>query len=272
MTGRENDSEFVGSVPALYEQLMVPMIFAEAADLMAGAIAQLDPQTILETAAGTGVVTRALLARCPAVQILATDLNEPMLAVAAQSVTAEGDRSRVRWQQGDAQQLDVEDASFDVVVCQFGAMFFPDRPRAWREARRVLRPGGTVALGVWDSLDTNDFARVVQDALVAAAPDEPLLFMGRTPHGLHDEQQLRAELAAAGFGSTQADWVDGVSRSTAAEAALAYCQGTPLRGMLATHGSLDPDLATRIGTDALLTAYGSGAIEGRIRWLRLLAS
>ena len=267
----DHDSEFVGTVPDLYERLLVPMIFAAAADDVADEIARLEPEVVLEVAAGTGVLTRALLDRCPTTRIVATDLNEPMLAVAARIVGSGVDGGRVSWQQADAQSLDFDDASFDVVACQFGVMFFSQRDRAFAQARRVLRAGGALAFNVWDSLATNDFARVVHDALLEAAPDEPLRFMERTPHGLHDEQQLTAELAEAGFMTVETVWVEGVSRSTATDAALAYCQGTPLRGMLEAHGSLDPMSATQLAADALLTRFGPGEIEGRIRSLRVLA-
>lgn len=269
MSSHEDDRAFVGTVPDLYEALMVPMIFEQAASDLAQEIAALAPSDLLEIAAGTGVLTRALVTQCPATRIVATDFNEPMLAVASGTVPA---GSNVVWQRADAQRLEVDDASFDVVACQFGVMFFPERPQAFAEARRVLRDGGTYFFSTWDSLATNDFARIVTDALVAAAPQEPLLFMQRTPHGLYDDALLRGELAAVGFGSVTCEWVEGISRSTAAEAALAYCQGTPLRGMLDAHPSLDPETATRIGTEALLASHGPGPIEGRIRWLRVAAS
>ncbi|MGA8846291.1 MAG: methyltransferase domain-containing protein [Nocardioides sp.] len=269
MSSHEDDRAFIGTVPDLYEALMVPMIFEQGAADLAQEIAALDPSDLLEIAAGTGVLTRAVVARCPGARIVATDLNEPMLAIAARTVP-EG--SNVVWKCADAQQLELADDSFDVVACQFGVMFFPDRPQAFAEARRVLRDGGTYALNTWDSLATNDFARVITEALVAAAPQEPLLFMERTPHGLHDEELLRSELAGVGFSSVTCEWVEGVSRSTAADAALAYCQGTPMRGMLDAHSSLDPETGTRLGAEALLARYGPGPIEGRIRWLRVLAS
>lgn len=272
MAGAQHDSDFVGSVPDLYERLLVPMIFAEAADLLAAEIARLDPTDVLEVAAGTGVLTRAVLRHCPAARVVATDLNAPMLAVAASRLAPETSQGRVSWQEADAERLELDPASFDVVACQFGVMFFPHRVQAFAQARRVLRPGGALVFNVWDSLATNDLARVVHEALLEAAPEAPLLFMERTPHGVHDEHQLRAELAEAGFVDVATAWVDGVSRSTAAVAAVAFCQGTPLRGMLAEHPSLDPASATRIAEQALLAHFGTGEIEGRIRSLQVIAS
>ena len=271
MAQSERDSRFVGTVPDLYERLMVPMIFAEAADDLAEQVARRAPDDLLELAAGTGVLTRAVLRRCPTTRIVATDLNEPMLAVAAARLS-EVDRARVTWSRADALHLELGDDRFDVVACQFGVMFFPDRLLAFREARRVLRPGGSLVLNVWDSLATNDFARVVHEALLAALPrsDEPLRFMERVPHGVHDADTLLAELGEAGFETCEATWVEGTSRSTAAEAALAYCQGTPMRGLLADHPSLGVAEATRIAEAALAEQLGSGPIEGRIRSLRIM--
>ena len=122
---QQRDATFAGSVPELYESHMVPLIFAPYADDMARRAAALSPRRVLETAAGTGVVTRALARALPSeTEITATDLNPPMLARAQ----ALGTVRPVQWQLADAQALPFDDASFDLVVCQFGAMFFPDDP------------------------------------------------------------------------------------------------------------------------------------------------
>ena len=76
----------------------------------------------------------------------------------------------VEWRQADAMQLPFEDAEFDAVVCQFGAMFFPDKAKAFAEARRVLRPGGVFLFNVWDRIDENEFADMVTTALAAVFP------------------------------------------------------------------------------------------------------
>jgi SAM-dependent methyltransferase len=133
------DTLFTGSIAALYDTYLGPLIFEPYAEDLASRLSDLAAGSVLETAAGTGIVTRALLARVLAeVSIVATDLNQPMLDYAASQTAAAG----VRWQQADAQSLPFAEGMFDAVVCQFGAMFFPDRPRAYREARRVLKPGG----------------------------------------------------------------------------------------------------------------------------------
>src|SRR5215510_8602710 len=133
------DKVFAGSIPEIYDRCMVPLIFEPYALDLAQRIAALAPADVLETAAGTGVLTRALAARLPlSVRIVSTDLNQPMLDHAARRLSGRA----VEWKQADALALPFADRSFDVVACQFGAMFFPDRVQGYREARRVLRPGG----------------------------------------------------------------------------------------------------------------------------------
>jgi ubiquinone/menaquinone biosynthesis C-methylase UbiE len=146
-------------------------------------VAALKPKRVLETACGTGFVTRAMVARLsPQTEIIATDLNQPMLDFAAQ----QEDTREVVWRQADAQHLPFDDASFDIVVCQFGVMFFPDRVAGYREARRVLRPGGNFVFSVWDRLEDNEFSLLIHHAVAALFPHDPPSFIARTPFGYHD--------------------------------------------------------------------------------------
>jgi ubiquinone/menaquinone biosynthesis C-methylase UbiE len=120
------DKVFAGSVPSLYQSHLVPLIFQPYALDLAQRVASRPVSQVLEIAAGTGVVTRALDAALPDhVTIVATDLNQPMLDVAAEV----GTRRRVEWRQADAMKLPFDDGQFDAVICQFGVMFFPDRIR-----------------------------------------------------------------------------------------------------------------------------------------------
>src|SRR6185437_5818116 len=134
---------------------------------------------ILEVAAGTGAVTRAVTARLPPeARIVATDLNQPMIDHAARRLAGD---PRVTWRQADALALPFADASFDAVLCQFGAMFFPDRVRGYREARRVLRQTGRYLFSIWDRIGANVFADAVTDALVPFQPQNPPRCLARTP-------------------------------------------------------------------------------------------
>ena len=259
----DSDKVFSGSIARLYESHLVPLIFQPYADDLARRIAALGAKDVLEIAAGTGVVTRALAALPGDLAIVATDLNPAMLDEAARIGTARP----VRWQAADAMALPFEDASFDVVACQFGAMFFPDKAKAFAEARRVLRPGGTFVFNVWDRIEANDFADTVTAALAPLFPDDPPRFLARTPHGHHDVEVLARALAAGGFTATPTiDTVAARSRAaTARIPAVAYCQGTPLRSEIEARGPGRLDEATEAATAAIERRFGPGPVDGRIQ-------
>jgi len=253
-----NDTVFSGSIPALYDRYLGPLLFEPFARHVAGQIADLKPGSVLETAAGTGIVTEALAERLPAGALIATDLNQAMIDHAATKPALK----RVALRQADALKLPFADASFDVVVCQFGVMFFPDKVAGYREARRVLAPGGRFVLSVWDSLQHNPMTRVVVEAVGARYPHNPPRFLARTPHGHSDAGVIRRDLAAAGFGAVAVETATLPSRAPSAEhAATGLCQGTPMRGEIE---ALDPAglaATTEAAAAALRSAYGTGAIE-----------
>lgn len=264
MAGSSSDAIFAGSVPELYDTCMVPMIFEPYAEDLAKRVIALRPSRVLETAAGTGVVTRAMASALPAsVELVATDLNQPMLDRAK----ATGTHRPVTWQHADAMQLPFADASFDVVVCQFGVMFFPDKARAFAEARRVLRPGGTFLFNAWDRIEENEFADVVTQALAVLFPDDPPRFMARTPHGYYDRIVISADLSAGGFGALPGfETKEARSRAASAEAAaMAYCQGTPLRGEIESRGGADLATATARSAAAIADRFGTGPVDGKIQ-------
>lgn len=265
-TAGTGDTAFTGSVPELYERLLVPMIFAEPARVLAEAITHARPAEVLETAAGTGALTREL-ERTGGMDIVATDLNEAMVRKAETL----GFADRVRWEVADALNLPYPDGSFDAVACQFGVMFFPDKVSGYAEARRVLRPGGLFAFNVWDRIETNAVANVVTDALGAVAPDGSLEFLRRTPHGHGDEARISEDLKAAGFDDVRVEYFDGTSRCTAQDGATAYCQGTPLRGSIESHPAIGLDDATAIATAALAQRFGTGPFDAPTRWLQATA-
>lgn len=207
-----SDRVFAGSIPEIYGRLMVPLLFDAYAHHLADWVARVEPSDVLETAAGTGALTRAMASRLPAdARIVATDLNQPMLDRAA--AMTPGD-DRIRWRQADALALPFDDHCFDVVACQFGVMFFPDKVQGYREARRVLRPRGTFLFNVWDRLSENAFVTVVSATLARLFPADPPTFMERLPHGYHDLTAIRAHLEAAGFSSIETETI-GHSRNAA---------------------------------------------------------
>jgi ubiquinone/menaquinone biosynthesis C-methylase UbiE len=220
------DTVFAGSIPAIYDQYMVPLIFAPYAKLVAERAAELRPQRILETAAGTGVVTQELHRALPEAEIIATDLNAPMLEQAAKRISA----SNVRFQPADAQALPFNDNSFDLVVCQFGVMFFPDKVRANSEARRVLRDGGRYMLVIWDRIEHNLATMAAGRAVGDLFPGDSVRFYERVPFRYHDIGLIERDLLAAGFTDIEYETVELHSRAVSArEAAVALVQGTPVR-------------------------------------------
>jgi SAM-dependent methyltransferase len=219
------DTVFAGSIPALYDRCLGPFLFEPYAKEMARRAAALAPSHILETAAGTGIVTAALAAALPEAEIVATDLNPGMLDLA---------RARTRlaltsFRPADAQQLPFGPAEFDLVVCQFGVMFFPDRIGAYREALRVLRPGGAFLFALWGRLEDNPASIALSDAVAALFPEDPPAFLRRTPFGYNDPALIRDDLAAAGFSGVEIETVRCESQGSASDAALGLCQGSPLR-------------------------------------------
>src|ERR1700694_6056285 len=224
----ETDKVFAGSIPENYDRYLVPLIFESFAQDIAQRAAALSPRAILETAAGSGVVARALTPRLsPDASYVVTDLNQPMLDYAA---TRQVTDSRISWRKADAQALPFEDAAFDLVCCQFGAMFFPDRQSGYREAKRVLKPGGHFLFNVWDRIEGNVCADEVTNALAKIFPDDPPPFLARTPHGYHDTALIRSELEDAGFSRVVIETrAEQNCASSPRLPAVAYCQGTLLR-------------------------------------------
>lgn len=257
------DDLFGGSVAEVYETRMGPMLFEPYAADLANRLRGRPADRVLEIGAGTGMLTRALASALPPrTAIVATDLNQAMLDRAA----AVGVSRSVEWRQADAARLPFGDGTFDLVVCQFAVMFFPDKPRAFAEVRRVLAPGGAFIFSVWDRLEDNEFAETVDEALAALFPQDPPRFMARTPHGYYDRPSIERDLAAGGFHAPpQLETVAARSRAASPlAAAIAFCQGTPLRTEIeARDGRLDD--VTAAAAAALSVRFGAGAIDGRMQ-------
>jgi ubiquinone/menaquinone biosynthesis C-methylase UbiE len=264
MDNNDSYTRFTGSIAEVYDSQLVPLIFEPYAADLAKRVSARHPLRVLETAAGTGVVSRAMAHALPKhVDLIATDLNQPMLDRAA----AVGTPRPVNWQQADATRLPFDDASFDIVVCQFGVMFFPDKTRAFSEARRVLRHGGVLLFNVWDRIEENEFAHTVTAALAGLFPADPPLFLTRTRHGYFDLKLISRDLADAGF-SAAPHFETVAARSRAASArvpAFAYCQGTPLKDEIAARSGANMDEATSACATAIAERFGTGPVDGKIQ-------
>jgi ubiquinone/menaquinone biosynthesis C-methylase UbiE len=264
MSSPDTDKVFTGSIPKLYDTYLVPLIFEPYAVDLANRLSSRSATRVLEIAAGTGVVTRALASALPeSASIVATDLNQPMLDLAS----GIGTERPVEWRQADAMRLPFRDGTFDAVVCQFGVMFFPDKPQAFSEARRVLSSGGVFIFSAWDRIEENEFADTVTTALGSLFPQDPPRFLARIPHGYYDRSTIERDLQDGGF--TAAPHISTVAARSRAHSpripAIAYCQGTPLRNEIEARGTPRLGQATDIAADALARRFGSGAVDGKIQ-------
>jgi SAM-dependent methyltransferase len=254
----EMQRRWVASMPAAYDRWLVPTVFRPFAVDLSRRIADDRPARLLELAAGTGVLTAELLAGGSIKEITATDLNEAMVELG---------RSRAPgavWQQADAMALPFEDGRFDAVACQFGVMFFPDKPAGFAEARRVLAPGGALFFNTWAPIDTHEFEVAVTAGLAEAFPGDPPTFLATTPHGYSDPGAVAADVRAGGFEDVVVETVTVEGHAgSAADLATGYCNGTPI---LAEIEARSGDLAavTAAVARALEARFGTGPVTGRM--------
>ena len=258
------DAAFSGSVPEAYDRYLVPLLFEPYAEDLARRAARLAPGNILEIAAGTGVVTRRLAEALPEARITATDLNPDMLAFVRPLESA-----RVALSVADAQALPFADKLFDLIVCQFGYMFVPDRALAYREAARVLRPGGQILFNVWDDIGDNDAANAVNLALAEAFPDDPPRFLERGPFSYHDHALIETELDAAGFDDIAIERVELASPHADPGGAVAgFIKGSPMAADLAER---DPAIVSA-AIDRARQAIAGRLRDGPLRMAALVVS
>jgi SAM-dependent methyltransferase len=242
-------------MPEYYDRCLGPAVFAPYARRLARIAAAHDPHAVLEVAAGTGIVTSELVRALPAARITATDLNPAMVSWAAERVSGPA------WLPADAQRLQFRDASFDMMVCQFGVMFFPNKPKAFAEAARVLRPDGVFVFTVWDSIDTSPLTAAVVAGLAELIPDDPPDFLVRIPHGYHDPDQIRRDVTAGGMAVESIERL--VLRGTAPSAraiAEGFCYGTPTRFELEKRS--DIELLTDELAERMTARFGPGPVAG----------
>jgi SAM-dependent methyltransferase len=241
-------------MPQIYDLRLGQAVFAPYGADLARRAAALAPLRVLELAAGTGIVTTSLVAALPSAEIVATDLNSPMVDYAAAKVP------RARWEVADAQDLRYADASFDLVVCQFGVMFLSNRVDAYSGVLRVLRPGGSFLFNAWDTLDTHVVEAAVIDAMAKLFPRDPPDFLRRVPHGYADVDLIRDDVEAAGLEVAEVERVELTGHaSSVAALAEGYCLGTPLRFELAERGE-PADVVVPL-TAALTERFGEGPVE-----------
>jgi ubiquinone/menaquinone biosynthesis C-methylase UbiE len=226
--------QFIGSIPENYDRYLVPVIFEPYAASMATKVAELKPKRVLELACGTGAVTRCLVKALPqGTKYVATDFSPDMLEVAKKKLSGS---NAVEWQQADACQLPFEDECFDVIVCQFGVMMFPDKAAAMSEAFRVLAPGGHLLTCAWSAREANRFFDILENTLTEMFPEEETPFMP-TPMSMPDPGTHRKLAEDAGFARVDAGVeTHRTGPHDAAEFAKGYTLGSPLGMYLGNQG------------------------------------
>jgi SAM-dependent methyltransferase len=252
---KDSDRRWVGSMPEAYDRLLAPAIFRPFATELTRRVASGAPRTVLELAAGTGALTRTLRSSLPEARIVATDLNPGMVQFGAAHVPD------VMWRDADAEALPFEDGSIDAVVCQFGVMFFPDKPRAYGEAARVLTQGGRFLFSTWGDVTEHVFADALVTALRRAFPDDPPTFVTSVPHGYSDPGTIARDVRAGGFADVDLETVTLRSPAAApADIAIGFCTGSPLRSALESRGDLAA--ATRRVVAEMVGLLGEAPVTG----------
>ncbi len=265
----ESDKVFSSNIASIYDDFMGPVFFAPFAQDLARRAAAMAPESILETAAGSGISTEALARALPQATITATDLNQAMIDVARVKPAL----ARVKWQAGDATKLPFPNGTFDLVASQFGVMFFPDKQAAYAEARRVLSPGGRFLFNVWDSLDVNPVPAKMLDSLAQQFPTDPPMFMRRLPHGYFNVPEIVKTLQAAGFTKVVAEPVKlPCLAPSARHLAIALCQGTPMRAEIEARALQGLEAATTEVEKALAQKFGGGKVESTMQAIVFTAS
>ncbi len=269
--GDATAAQFVGSIPAVYDAHLGPLLFQFSAADLAKRVADAlpDAKRVLEVACGTGISTEYLWrALNSETEIVATDLNEAMLAYAE---AKRGTFNNVSYRQADAQALPFEDGCFDAVVCQFGIMFMPDKTRAFAEMARVLRPGGLLAFNVWDSFEHNRVARLARETIAGFFDSNPPDFL-TVPFGFHDIGPIRGLIAGAGFLEPDINTVSAiVERPDAVGIARGFVEGNPGILQIRERGEVDPDTIVNALAREIGELYGPGSLQVPLQEIVCLA-
>jgi ubiquinone/menaquinone biosynthesis C-methylase UbiE len=247
---------FTGTIPGNYDQYMGPLFFEPYAIDLAGRIKGQSPKKVLEIACGTGRVTNHLRRALPSgAELIATDLNAGMLAVARHNLSKEN----IEFKEADAQALPFADNSFDLIICQFGFMFVPDKPKAFAEAFRVLAPGGKLLFNTWDKLENNEASFIVRNVVAEALGKAEFYSI---PFSMHDKQQIELLLSDAGFKKITLSRVSKKGTGvTASETAKGLLLGTPAFKQIMESNKVKPEELVSIAQQRLEAVYGKGILS-----------
>jgi ubiquinone/menaquinone biosynthesis C-methylase UbiE len=223
--------QVAGNAAEIYEEYLVPAIFEPWARDLLDRAAPRPGERVLDVACGTGIVARLAADKVGSSgKVLGVDINPGMIAVARKIARAAGPE----WQEGNATALPLPDGSFDLVTCQQGLQFFPDRVMALREMHRLLTPTGRIALANSRSIQHSPGFLALAEALARwVGPDVAAIAYG--PFALCKEEELGSILAAAGFRDpTSSRAVKVVHFPSCEEFVRRYGTGSPLAGYFAS--------------------------------------
>ena len=252
MSDNSPDVNFSGSIPKAYDRCLGPLLFEWSAEDMAARVAAFSPRRVLEIAAGTGILTRHLATSLDDAEIIATDLNQAMLDHAA---VVNGSLPNVTYAQADALDLNFEDSGFDAVVCQYGIMFFPDKAKGMAEMTRMLRPGGMLALNVWDDFAANPAVAIVDRVIKSHFASDPPRFL-EAPFSMSDKDEVIALFEGAGLVDVASSRVTRSQTAEHMDVALGLVTGNPTINEIQSRPDVDPDKVVRAAADALEAEFG----------------
>lgn len=261
-------SAFTGSIPRLYEQYLVPVIFTPYAEDLVARVAAFAPKRVIEVACGTGAVTRMLLEKLPAdAKLVATDLNQAMIDVASGRTPKD---PRLEWRVADGTALPFGPVEFDIVTAQFGVMFYPDKPAGLASARQVLKPGGRFVFNVWSDFSKNPFGRIAHETIGSFFTSDPPKFY-ETPFGWADPAVIEKTARDAGFRSVA---IERVAKQACGDAirdfATGLVSGNPVIGSIIERG-LDAEAITDRMADELRAVYRDRPFRGPLEALVVTA-
>ena len=221
---------FSGSVPVNYDTYLGPVLFEPYAEDLAHRLQKDRLEQVLELACGTGRVTRHLIPLLSASgQMLATDINADMLAMAQRKLSD----SRLQWQVVDAMDLPFESGRFYHVVCQLGVMFFSDKPKAFREAYRVLNKGGKFLFSVWDEMRHNPQSLLIHNVISDFYGEEAPDFFKKGPFSFYSKEEIKRMVSGAGFQKVTLEEVRKPGYfSTVDDVIKGFVDGSPLYSFL----------------------------------------
>lgn len=245
--------EFTGSIPEIYDKHLGPLLFEPFAEDLSERISNKNSESVLELACGTGRLTNYLFNKLHYAKIISTDINPDMISFAKKKVTGEN----IEWMHTDMQEIPFEDSIFDLVICQFGVMFVPDKIKAFKEINRVLKPGGTFLFNTWDKLETNKLAIFSNEFINTYFMDDPITFY-HIPFSYFTESDIKMEMNEGGFKNTSFTLVAKAGKSeSAAHAAIGFVEGNPVSAFIKER---DPKLISVIRdnlANALAEKFGN---------------